>query len=260
MSTASRDRALVIDGARLEACWIDGRPPTLVFLHEALGSVSLWRDFPERLAAATGCRAFVYSRLGYGRSDPITLPRSLDYHRDEGLRVLPKVIAAAGIETFVLIGHSDGASIAVVYAGGVADDRLLATILVAPHVFLEEKNVEAIRRLSERWESGKLRQRLKRHHGDNVDGAFLGWAVAWLDTEFRKFNLESFLPRMSRPVMIIQGEQDEYGTVQQCDAIAAQVAGLCEVVLLPDCRHSPHIDQRDRTLEAMARFIGGLSE
>jgi pimeloyl-ACP methyl ester carboxylesterase len=263
MPISSRDGFLEIDGVRLETRWISGsspNAPTLVFLHEALGSISLWRDFPQRLAAATGCGALVYSRQGYGRSDPITLPRSGDYHRDEGLRVLPKIIELAGIETFVLIGHSDGASIAIVYSGAVTDDGMLGTILEAPHVFVEDKNVDAIRRIYERWETGRLRQRLKRHHGENVDRAFFGWAEAWLDPEFRTFNLEPFLPRITRPVMIIQGKEDEYGTAQHCRTMVEQVPGPCEVVLLPDCRHSPHLDQRDRTLQAMARFIERLRE
>lgn len=258
MTTAGRDGFLDIDGVRLEVRRIDAGPgggPTLVFLHEGLGSVSLWRDFPERLAAATGCPALVYSRRGYGRSDPAIRPRSLDFHREEGLGVLPKVLAAAGVGDFILVGHSDGASIAIVYAGGMADPRLRGLILEAPHVFNEEKNVTAIRALYDVWQDSELRARLRRHHGDNVDGAFLGWAEAWLHPDFVKFNLEEFVPPITMPTMIIQGMQDEYGTARQYEAIAEKIGGACEIVLLDDCRHSPHRDQEEQTLAAMARFV-----
>lgn len=261
MEAMTRDFFLEIGGVRLEARRIEtgskGKP-ALVFLHEGLGSISLWRDFPNRLARATGCPALVFSRQGYGRSDAAVLPRPLTFHRVEGLQVLPEVIDAAGIEDFIIVGHSDGASIAIAYAGGTVGDRLKGLILEAPHVFNEDKNVNAIRELYEGWQGSELRERLKRHHGDNVDGAFLGWAGVWLDPEFLHFNMEDCLPHINVPTLIIQGEQDEYGTSRQYEAISAQVGGPCETVLLDDCRHSPHRDQEEATLQAMRRFIEGI--
>ena len=251
-----------MDGARLEARWI-GPPPadaaTLVFLHEGLGSVSLWRDFPDRLAAATGCGALVYSRLGYGRSDPVTLPRPLDFLTTDGVRGLPRLLEATGIERAILIGHSDGASIAVVHAGSGGGARLLGAVLAAPHVFCEPMNIERIRAVREEWRTTDLRRRLRRHHGDNVDCAFLGWCEAWLDPGFaHHIDLRHHLPRIAVPLMVIQGEQDAYGTALQYQTIAAQVVVPCEVVVLDPCGHSPHRDQPDATLAAMTRFVRGL--
>jgi pimeloyl-ACP methyl ester carboxylesterase len=263
MKALTRDFFLDVEGVRFEARWVEtgskGKP-ALVFLHEGLGSVSLWRDFPNRLARATGCPALVFSRQGYGGSDAAELPRPLTFHRVEGLQVLPKVLDAAGIEDFIIVGHSDGASIAIAYAGGTDEDRLKGLILEAPHVFNEDKNVNAIRALYESWEGSELRRRLMRHHGDNVDGAFLGWARVWLDPEFLHFNMEDCLPHIKVPTLIIQGEQDEYGTSRQYEAISTQLGGPCEVVVLDDCRHSPHRDQEKATLEAMTRFIEKILE
>lgn len=244
-------------GARLESRWI-GPPPevaaTLVFLHEGLGCMAMWKGFPDRVAEATGLGVLVYSRRGYGESDPVDLPRPLRYMHEEGLEVLPEVLDAAGIRSAILVGHSDGASIALIHAGGVRDPRVHGLVLMAPHVFNEELSVRSIRAAKEAYEYGGLREKLARHHGDNVDGAFWGWNGAWLDPGFLEWNIEEFLPRIAIPLLVIQGNDDQYGTVRQIHAIRDQVAGPVELLMLPDCRHSPQRDQPDATLEAIRVF------
>lgn len=261
MNPALKDGFLDIDGACLEARWI-GAPPAdaacLVFLHEGLGSVGLWRDFPDRLAGTTGLSALVYSRRGYGRSDPMPLPRPLSFHRDEGLDVLPKVIAAAGIKKVIVVGHSDGASMAIAYAGGAADAKLSGLIVMAPHLFNEEINIQAIRQATDNFHTGDLRAKLARHHGDNVDCAFLGWSGAWLDPDFRHFNMEEYLPRIRVPTLVIQGDQDEYATSRQYEVMGEKMKAPCRILALPNCRHSPHRDQPEQTLAAISDFIAGL--
>jgi pimeloyl-ACP methyl ester carboxylesterase len=247
-------------GVRLEARWIGPGPaaaPTLVFLHEGLGSASLWRDFPDRLAAETGCGALVYSRAGYGASDPVPLPRPVRFMHDEAI-VLAEVLAAAGIRQAVLVGHSDGASIALIFAGiagGSPTPGLRGLILEAPHVFTEPHGLASIAKIGEAYRTTDLRERLARHHGANVDVAFRGWNDVWLDPAFRAWNLEAFLPAITVPSLILQGEDDEYGTWRQVEAIARQSGGPVEALALPACGHSPHRERPDLALPAMARFV-----
>ena len=253
---------LDVEGARLEYRFVPPEGPsrqTLVFLHEGLGSVSLWRDFPDAVAAATGRGALVYSRAGYGRSSPVPVPRPLSYMHDEGLRVLPPLLDAAGLEDVVLVGHSDGASIAIVHAGGAdPGGRVRALVLEAPHVFCEDLSVESIARAREAYEKGDLRARLARHHGENVDVAFWGWNRAWLDPGFRRWNIEEYLPRIRVPVLIVQGRDDEYGTAAQYRSIEARCGGPTRTVVLDACGHSPHRDQREAAIAAIALFVKEL--
>ena len=229
--------------------------PTLVFLHEGLGCVDMWRDFPARVAHASGCGVLVYSRAGYGRSDACELPRPLRYMHDEALDVLPELLRAAGVREHVLVGHSDGASIAIVHAGAEPRPGLRGLILEAPHVFCEDISVRSIDAARRAYEVNDLRARLKRYHGDNVDGAFRGWNRAWLDPDFRRWNIEEYLPGIRVPAQVIQGADDEYGTLAQVEAIRAQAGAPVETVILPACGHSPHRDQADAVLEAMTRFV-----
>ncbi|MGD8710302.1 MAG: alpha/beta hydrolase [Ectothiorhodospiraceae bacterium] len=248
-------------GARLEAWWIGPAPDqaaTLVFLHEGLGSAALWKGFPERVAAATGLGALVYSRAGYGGSDPIALPRPLNYLEIEALEVLPAVLDAAGIQRAVLVGHSDGASIALVNAGASGDPRIAGAVAMAPHVFNEQRAVDGIRRAVAAFETGGLRERLKRHHGANVDCAFRGWSGAWLDPEFWHWNIEGYLPSIRAPLLLIQGRDDEYGTAAQIEAIERQTGGPFETVWLSG-GHTPHREHPEDSLAAIARFVSGLS-
>lgn len=232
---------------------------TLILLHEGLGCLALWKDFPRQVALRTGCRVLTYSRSGYGGSSPCPLPRPLTFMHDEGLDVLPKILAAAGIRQAVLVGHSDGASIALIHAGGLDDRRMVGLILMAPHVFVEELTLDSIRAARTAYETTDLRQRLARYHGDNVDCAFLGWNRAWLDPGFLDWNLEEYLPKIKIPTLLIQGEQDQYGTVEQLVRIEAQLAGRVTRVLLPGCGHSPFRDRPTETLQAVQAFCDRLS-
>jgi pimeloyl-ACP methyl ester carboxylesterase len=252
---------LEIAGRRLEYFWHGPRPevaPTLVFLHEGLGSAGLWRDFPETLAAATGCGALVYSRAGYGASDPVSLPRPLRYMHDEAFDVLPAVLAAADIQRHVLVGHSDGASIAIMHASAAPRPGLLGLALEAPHLFTEAMGLAAIAATAEPYRSGDLRQKLRRWHGEKVDHAFWGWYDIWCDPGFRQWNIEAYLPAIKVPALVIQGEDDEYGTIAQVEVVRRQSGAAVETLLLPDCGHSPHRDQPEKTLRAMRDFMAKL--
>lgn len=244
-------------GHHLEYRWLGLPPteaPTIVFLHEGLGSAGMWRDFPDRVAAATGCGALVYSRLGYGASDPVTGPRPVRFMHDEALDVLPAVIQHFELQDVVLFGHSDGASISIIYTGSKIG-QVRALVLEAPHVFVEPVCVESIARMEEAYETTGLRQRLARRHGENADSMFRTWTDVWLRSEFLRWNIEEYLPAIASPVLVIQGEDDEYGTVRQVEAVVSQVQGPVEALVLPRCGHSPHKDQPDRVLDAAAGFI-----
>jgi pimeloyl-ACP methyl ester carboxylesterase len=247
---------VVAGGRRLESRWIGPRgdkAPTLVFLHEGLGSASLWRDFPDRLAAATGLGALVYSRAGYGRSDPADLPRPVRFMHDEAT-VLVEVLEGTGVRAPVLVGHSDGASIALIYAGSGAGPRPRALVLEAPHVFTEPHGLASIAAIREQYRTTELRERLARHHL-HVDVAFRGWNDVWLDPDFRAWNIEEYLPRITAPMLVVQGEDDEYGTWAQVEAIRRGAGGPVEVLAVPACGHSPHREHPDLVLGAMADFI-----
>jgi pimeloyl-ACP methyl ester carboxylesterase len=244
-------------GSRLEYRWIGPRPadaPTIVFLHEGLGCLGMWRDFPDSMAAATGCGALVYSRMGYGASEPVRGPRPVRFMHDEALDVLPAVIERFKLEDIILFGHSDGASIAVIYAGALVAP-IRALVLEAPHVFVEPVCVERIARIAEEYETTRLRERLARHHGDNTDSMFKTWTDVWLRPEFRQWNIEEYLPAIQSPVLVVQGEDDEYGTLRQVNAVVTQVNGPARSLVLARCSHSPHSDRPDEVLEAAARFV-----
>jgi pimeloyl-ACP methyl ester carboxylesterase len=230
-------------------------PTTLLFLHEGLGSAKQWRDFPERVGKSTSLTTIAYSRLGYGGSDPVTLPRPLGYMQDEAKDFLPKLLDALHIESVVLVGHSDGASIALVHAAIDRGARVRAIVLEAPHVFVEDLSVESITKARAAYEKGDLREKLAKHHGANVDIAFRGWNGAWLDPAFRAWNIEEYLPRIEVPALVIQGDDDPYGTCAQVDAIARQVHGRVETLMLPQCGHAPHRDQPDATHDAIVAFM-----
>lgn len=253
------EKRITVGGKRLEVDWLGPSPaeaPTLIFLHEGLGCIRMWQDFPARLAAATGLGALVYSRTGYGGSDPCELPRPLDYMTDEGLRVLPELIATAGIRDCILIGNSDGGSIAIVYAGGTPAEPLRGVITMAAHVFCEEISVRSIRQAKVDYETKGLREKLKKYHGDNTDTAFWGWNDAWLHPDFMAWNIEGFLPGIAVPVLAIQGEEDKYGTKDQLDAISRGIGGNVETLMVPNCNHWPHLEQPDLMLRVMTEFIG----
>ena len=249
-----------LDGRHLEAAWWGVGPdlaPTLVLLHEGLGCVALWRDVPALLAETTGSGVFAYSRFGYGQSDPATLPRPMSYKHDEALDVLPRVLDAAGIRRAILVGHSDGGSIAAIHAGAMRDPRIAGIVLLAAHFFVEDLNVESIARIRTDYETGELRSRLARYHA-NVDSAFRGWNDAWLDPRFRDFDITSFLPGISVPVLALQGAGDPYGTGAQLAALERHVRSPLTTLLIPGARHSPHLEAKEATLTAIARFARAI--
>jgi pimeloyl-ACP methyl ester carboxylesterase len=232
--------------------------PTLVFLHEGLGSIAMWQDFPGRVAHATNCDAVVYSRYGYGNSDPLAEWRAVGYMHDEALLALPSFLDQLGIVRPILIGHSDGGSIALIHAGAGAGVRpVTAVVTLAAHVMVEAVSIASIAAAKSAYETTDLRAKLARYHAD-VDSVFQGWNRIWLAPEFRAWNIEEYLPRIACPVLAIQGEDDEYGTMEQMRRIGMQV-GAVELLELEDCGHSPHRDQRDAVLAAIARFVGRVA-
>jgi len=244
---------------RLEHAWIGrGRPgPVLVFLHEGLGSLSQWKDFPERLCDLTGLSGLVYSRRGYGASDPAVLPRGVGFMHEEARCDLPRVLAATGVEDAILVGHSDGASIALIYAGeGGGGIRGLA--LIAPHVMVEAMCVEEIARRRAEYGVTELREKLARHHTD-VDATFHGWVDVWLHPDFRRWDIRPLLAGVRVPVLVVQGADDAYGTLAQVDAVRSGVRGPAERLIVPGAGHSPQRDAPDEVLGAMARFITVLT-
>jgi len=258
--TLADEGFLAIGSMRLEYRMIGPRPgtaPTLVLLHEGLGSAGQWGDFPERLAAATGAGVFLYSRAGYGRSSPVSLPRPLSYMHDEALEVLPKLLDSIGFRRGLLVGHSDGASIATIYAGSVQDHRVRGLALIAPHFFIEDVGIAAIAQARKAYETTDLREKLKRWHAD-VDNAFCGWNDAWLDPEFHNWDISEMLAYIRVPVLIVQGEDDQYGTERQIEVAQEECYCPVETALLPNVRHSPHKDAPDRALAVIAGFVNRL--
>jgi len=243
-------------GKRLESVAYGPPPrqaPTIVMLHEGLGCVALWRDFPQKLAAATGHGVFAYSRAGYGGSDPVDLPRPLDYMSREARFSLPAVLDATGVERGILLGHSDGASIAAIYAGEHADERIKGLVLMAPHLFTEEMGLASIAQARSAYETGDLRARLAKYHA-HVDCAFRGWNDAWLDPGFKAWNIEDAVGRWRVPALVIQGADDQYGSLEQVRAIEARSPKPVQSLILSNCRHSPQSDQPEATLEAIVHF------
>jgi len=251
---------LTVDGVKLEVKRFPGKTgrPTLVFLHEGLGCIDMWWDFPARLSYISGCPALVYSRRGYGRSAPCDVPRPLTYMHYEGLEVLPALLKTAEIGDHVLIGHSDGGSISLINAGGAPAPGLKAVITMSAHVFCETLSVASIAQAKTLYEEADLRSRLAKYHRDNVDGAFWGWNKAWLDPDFMQWNIEAYLPKIIVPQLVMQGYDDPYGTIAQVEAIERQSAGPVTVRMLENCGHSPYKEQAQKSLEIASDFISRL--
>jgi pimeloyl-ACP methyl ester carboxylesterase len=252
-------RALVdIAGGWLDTRWEPAAPgaedrPPLVFLHEGLGSVDLWRGFPDAVRdRAGGPATLVFSRHGYGRSDPAPLPRPVSYMHHEAAVVVPAVLDRFGLGAPVLVGHSDGASIAVLYAG--AGHPVAGLVLIAPHVFVEDVTVASIAAARDTYETAGLRDRLARHH-DDADATFRGWNDIWLDPAFRSWTIESSLPAITCPVLVVQSEGDPYGTVAQVEAVESRVTGPVQRLLVAGTGHAPHVDAPDAVTAAVAGFL-----
>jgi pimeloyl-ACP methyl ester carboxylesterase len=258
LAIEAQDFFVTVQGRKLEVRRIGGTnndAPTLVFLHEGLGSISLWRDFPAQIVERTGCSAVVYSRYGYGKSDVLLEARNVRFMHDEALLVLPELLEKLSIRELVLIGHSDGGSIAIIYAG--AGNPVRGLVLMAPHVFGEEWGLKSIREAKAAFETTDLPEKLGRHHIDAAK-TFWGWNDVWLLPEFRNWNIEEYLPGIKCPVLAIQGFEDQYGTMAQLDAIAAQTGGSVETLRLQNCRHSPHRGQPEAVMEAISVFLSAV--
>lgn len=244
-----------IDGLALDTLDLPGTAPDspLVLLHEGLGSVALWRGLPEKLNRATARRTIAFSRFGHGRSAPPPKPRTPAFFHEEALEVLPRLLADLEVSAPVLVGHSDGASIALIHA---AHHPVSALVLLAPHVFVEEVTVNAIRATREEFVSGGLRERMARHH-DDPDAAFWGWCDVWLDPAFRDWSIEREAEQVIAPALLIQGADDPYGSLEQLDRIQSRARGPVQRLVLPG-GHSPHLEHSDGVVEAVARFVAGL--
>jgi len=245
---------------RLEYRMIGPRPdaaPTIVMLHEGLGSVSLWGSFADDIAAATGAGVFVYSRAGYGKSTGAKLPRTTAFLNEEARDVLPHVLERIGFQRGLLLGHSDGASIATIYAGSVQDHRIRGLVLIAPHFFTEEMGLAEIARAGKSFASGALREKLGRWH-DDVDTAFRSWNEPWLNLEFRKWDITEALGYIRVPILIVQGDRDQYGTLKQIETANEECFCPVETAILPGIRHVPYREAPEATLAIVADFINRL--
>jgi pimeloyl-ACP methyl ester carboxylesterase len=247
---------LSVSGASLEYKWLapqSAEAPTIILLHEGLGSVGLWGDFPEQLREATGAGIFVYSRAGYGQSSPVALPRPLDYMHREALEVLPKLLDAIGFRRGLLLGHSDGASIATIYAGAHQDHRLNGLVLIAPHFIVEDISVKSIAAIKTAFETTDLKTKLARWHKD-VDNAFYGWNGAWLDPKFRDWDISEYLAYIRVPVMVLQGVDDQYGTLRQVEIAQEECYCPVDLKVISGAGHSPHREAPGATLDAIEQF------
>ena len=260
---AVREGLLDIDGHRLfyrrltplDSESVDG--PALVFLHEALGCTAMWHDFPARVATLTGLAAVSYDRSGYGRSPASPHRRDKDYLHREAQNVLPKVLEGLAIHRAVLVGHSDGGSIALL-AAAVLPDTIAGIVTEAAHVFVESVTLEGIRQTVNDYERRDLEKRLGRYHGANTRALFLAWADTWLAPSFRDWNIEDCLSRIRCPALILQGCDDPYGSDRQVAAIAAGIGSQARPLLLPACGHAPHRDATDRVCQAVGAFVAAL--
>ena len=232
-------------------------PPAIVMLHEGLGSAALWGDFPDKLAAATGVTVFAYSRAGYGASSPVALPRPLTYMQDEASTVLPALLDAIGFRRGLLLGHSDGASIAAIYAGSTQDHRVRGLVLIAPHFIVEDVSIDSIAQAKTAYEQGDLKARLARWH-KHVDVAFRGWNDAWLDPAFRSWDISDVLAYIRVPVQVVQGESDQYGTVRQVEIAQTECYCPVEVAMIAGAGHAPQRERADVTLDAIAGFANRI--
>jgi pimeloyl-ACP methyl ester carboxylesterase len=235
----------------------DRRAAPLVFLHEGLGCIELWRDFPERLCESVGRIGVIYDRRGYGESSRLDGKWPPDYQETEAMVYLPAVLDHCGISSAVLIGHSDGGSIALI-AGAALSDRISGIITEAAHIFIEEITLAGIQEAVAAFRETDLPKKLARYHGDNTEAAFFRWADTWLDPAFREWNIEHFLQRIVCPLLVIQGVEDEYATEAQVTGIASQVSGPVETLMVPGCRHIPHLQAGEAVLNRMARFVAAL--
>ncbi|MGH6643171.1 MAG: alpha/beta fold hydrolase [Bradyrhizobium sp.] len=260
MQAISPTAFLTIGAADLEYRMVGPSPadaPTIVMLHEGLGSAGLWGDFPDKVQAATGVGVFAYSRAGYGASTPVQLPRAIDYMHTEALDVLPKLLDQIGFRRGLLLGHSDGASIAAIYTGAHQDHRVEGVVMIAPHFIVEDVSVTSIAKIKTAYETTELKAKLARWHKD-VDNAFYGWNVAWLNPQFRNWDISEYLAYIRVPVAILQGMNDEYGTMRQIEIAQEECYCPVDVTVIPGAGHQPHREAPGATLDAVREFADAV--
>jgi pimeloyl-ACP methyl ester carboxylesterase len=260
MTTLSTSGFLTIGASDLEYRMIGPSPdvaPTIVMVHEGLGSAGLWGDFPDRLQAATGAGVFLYSRAGYGASTPVKLPRPVDYMHVEALDVLPKLLDQIGFRRGLLLGHFDGASIATIYAGSHQDHRVEGVAMIAPHFIVEDVSVASIAAIKTAYETTELKVKLQRWHR-NVDNAFYGWNGAWLNPAFRNWDISEYLAYIRVPVAILQGADDEYGTMRQVEIAQEECYCPVDVTVIPGAGHQAHREAPEATLDAIQEFANAV--
>jgi pimeloyl-ACP methyl ester carboxylesterase len=260
MATFSDQGFLEVDGLRLEYRMAGPRPhqaPTLMLLHEGLGSAGMWGDFPEKLSAATGCGVFAWSRVGYGQSSPAKLPRTLDFMHVEAEHVLPRLLDSIGFRQGLLIGHSDGASVAAIYGGSVQDHRVRGLVLMAPHFIVEDVTINSIREIRHAFDTTDVRQRFQRWHAD-ADATVRGWIDVWMNNDFKSWDISDRLAYIRVPILIIQGEHDHYGTERQIEIAREECTCPVDVLLIPGIQHIPHREAPEATLNAIADFCRRL--
>ena len=261
MNYSKNYKNIDIAGHRLEYYWTRPRninDTEIIFLHDGLGSAELWRDFPEKISDITGLPSLVYSRYGYGNSDPLTRPRNIDYMHFEALEVLPTLRNELNIGKPILIGHSDGASVALIHAGA-NQWPVKAMAIEAAHVFVENRSIDGIEKVKEEYIKNNLREKLARYHRD-PDSCFYGWNDIWLDPKFRSWNIENYLCKIRCPTLVIQGDVDEFGTAAQVAAIRKQLGGVVKTKIFRSCGHSPHKDQPQKTLNIICKFLNKYLE
>ena len=260
MATLSDQGFLEVGDLRLEYRMVGPRPhdaPTLILLHEGLGSAGMWGDFPEKLSAATGKGVFVYSRRGYGFSSAATLPRTLDFMHVEARETLPRLLDAIGFEQGLVVGHSDGASIAALYGGGVQDHRVRGLVLMAPHFIVEDVTINSIREIRQAFDTTDVRTRFQRWHAD-ADATVRGWTDVWMKNNFKTWDISEELAYIRVPILIIQGEHDHYGTERQIEIARDECYCPVDVLLIPGIQHIPHREAPEATLNAIADFCRRL--
>lgn len=251
-----------VDGKSIEVEAFGAPPaeaPTLVLLHEGLGSVKLWHDIPARLASQTGLGVLLYSRTGYGQSDPVELPRPLDYMTIEATEMLPQLLDTLGVQQAILVGHSDGATIAAIYAGTVADFRVRGLILIAPHFFTESVALTAIKKCRATYENGDLRQRMAKYHRD-PDNAFYGWCDSWLHPDFTEWDITEVIDYIRVPVLAVQGREDQYGTLAQLDELQSRCYAPVDLLTIDNCGHTPHLEHTSQVIDGVAEFCNRLQQ
>lgn len=240
---------------------IDNYPnrPTIIFLHDSLGCIELWRNFPEKIGELTKCNILVYDRQGYGKSCPFTYAKRDNYYMEQEADLLPELLDYWNIDKAILFGHSDGGSIALITAGKYPE-RVLGMITEGAHIFVEDVTINGIEKVIQHYKTTDLKTKLGKYHGNKTDEMFWAWASTWTTDEFRKWNIENFLPKIQCRSLVIQGEQDEYGTLNQVDKITTQTSGESIQLVIPKVKHTPHKEVPELILEKVSEFIYQLTD